>query len=677
MRRLIIRVCLALLPLRVAAQAAEGVPVTHAFTIDTARLIMHDGVALSATIFRPQARTSGERFPYVLELLPYRKDDSFYLRDYPLYAYFAQRGIAMVKVDVRGTGSSAGTLPDREYSEIELQDAEEIIAQLARLPDSNGRVGMWGISWGGFNALQVAMRHPPALKAILALHAADDLYYDDVHYIDGVLHLDPYALQIDHENGLPRSPAYPLDSAYFADRFDREPWLFTYLRHSADGPWWRDGSLRFQYDRLSIPAYFIGGLLDGYRDTPLRALELSKGPVKAEIGPWAHDWPDNGEPGPGYEWRGRAVRWWRHWLLDDDTGLMREPRLIVYMRHGDAPNAGLLKASGTWRGVAWPLATLPVIWYLGGRNDLTERSGPPQSLRIPFRADAGVAAGDWWGDPTGDQQHDDAWARVFDSPPLSEPRSLLGVPSAVIRLRSGNAIGHWSVRLEDVAPDGSVALVTGALRNGAYRDDRLAPQPMAPGAWFKLEIPLHFTTWTFQAGHRIRLAIATSQFPMAWPSPQSREAWVEAGEQSRLALPLVALDAGQAVNLPPSEPRVARPDARPLSQERSVAPKYTDDHGEGTVILQARGGYTLGATEVRSTEQERYRVNRQQPGKAGFLAQATHDIQLGSRHITLSTTLDVQSTADSLRVHVTRRLTQNGQAIRTRTWSMALPRTIH
>src|SRR5256885_5420759 len=158
-----------------------------------------------------------------------------------------------------------GRLPPREYSDEEMRDADEIIAQLARLPEGNGRVGMWGISWGGFNSIQVAMRRPPALKAILAIAATDGLYHDDIHYIDGVLHVDQYALEIDHENGLPAPPDYPTDSAYFHDRFDSYPWILTYLKHPVDDAWWRRKSLRFHYGAIDVPCFLIGGQLDGYR----------------------------------------------------------------------------------------------------------------------------------------------------------------------------------------------------------------------------------------------------------------------------------------------------------------------------------------------------------------------------------------------------------------------------
>lgn len=225
----------------------------YSYTTSRGFLRMEDGTRLAVTWWTPTPKTPGEKFPALLELLPYRKDDSFYARDFPLYDYFARRGFLMAKVDIRGTGGSEGPLPAREYSEQELDDAVEIIRQLARDSRSSGKVGMWGISWGGFNSIQTAMRRPPELKAIIALHATDDLYHDDVRYIDGGLHIDLYTLEIDHENALPRTPDYPVDSAYFHDRFESYPWVLTYLKQPADGSFWRRNGLRYHTDRLQVP----------------------------------------------------------------------------------------------------------------------------------------------------------------------------------------------------------------------------------------------------------------------------------------------------------------------------------------------------------------------------------------------------------------------------------------
>src|SRR3989454_8357 len=127
---------------------------------------MSDGVRLAATLYMPEHVSADGRLPPILEYLPYRKDDAMFARDYDLYSYMVPRGYVGARVDIRGTGASEGTLPEDEYTEQEHRDGTEVIAWLAAQPWSNGNVGMWGISWGGFNAIQLAMRRPPELKAI-------------------------------------------------------------------------------------------------------------------------------------------------------------------------------------------------------------------------------------------------------------------------------------------------------------------------------------------------------------------------------------------------------------------------------------------------------------------------------------------------------------------------------
>ena len=309
---------------------------------------MPDGVPLAVTLYLPPG-TATTPVPALLEYLPYRKDDAMLARDYGLYAYMADSGYAGARVDIRGTGRSGGELPEGEYTEQEQLDAEAVIAWLASQPWCTGAVGMWGISWGGFNAIQVAMRRPPALRAIIAVDASDDLFHDDVHYIDGLLHIDEYALMIDHLNALPPAPGYPLDEEILSARFDSEPWLITWLGQQQDGPYWRRASLRPDYDRLTLPAFLIGGWYDGYRDSVPRMLAAAAGPVKALLGPWNHTFPHDAVPGPAIEWRAEAVRWWNHWLKGVDTGIMSGPPVTVYVQHWHAPDPGLTELPGRWR----------------------------------------------------------------------------------------------------------------------------------------------------------------------------------------------------------------------------------------------------------------------------------------------------------------------------------------
>ena len=153
---------------------------------------MKDGVRLAVNLYMPEGAKAGDKFPVILEYLPYRKDDWTLARDWGLHSYFVRRGYISARVDIRGTGASEGNPPDREYSDQELQDGLQVIDWLAHQPWSTGNVGMMGISWGGFNSIQMAGLHPPALKAIIAMCATEDLFHDDIHYIDGLMHADEY-----------------------------------------------------------------------------------------------------------------------------------------------------------------------------------------------------------------------------------------------------------------------------------------------------------------------------------------------------------------------------------------------------------------------------------------------------------------------------------------------------
>src|SRR5208282_895877 len=305
MTRHLIRTLLPVLVASLLALPIAGVsrPTDRGVKLVRVSIPMPDGVQLAATLYMPANLRPGGRVPALLEYLPYRKDDDEAIRDYGNHAYFARHGYVGARVDIRGFGNSGGLQPTREYSAQEQQDGERVIAWLARQPWSNGNVGMLGISWGGFNSIQMAMRRPPALKAILAVDATDDLFHDDIHYIDGMMHADEFELSMDLTNGLSPTPNFPIDDATLAARFDAPPWFLIYLQHQRDGAFWRRASLRPDYSRIQIPVFLIGGFLDGYRDSIPRMMANLRVPVKAIVGPWNHTFPHDAEPGPEIEWR--------------------------------------------------------------------------------------------------------------------------------------------------------------------------------------------------------------------------------------------------------------------------------------------------------------------------------------------------------------------------------------
>ena len=415
---------------------------------------MPDGTGLAATLYLPGDADSGP-VPALLEYLPYRKDDAMLARDHDLYAYLARHGYAGARVDIRGTGRSGGTLPEGEYTETEQRDAEAVIAWLAGQPWCTGAVGMWGISWGGFNAIQVALRRPPALKAILAVDASDDLFHDDVHYIDGLPHLDEYALMIDHLNMLPPAPDFPLDDDTLS-RIDAEPWLISFLSQAQDGAFWRRASLRPEYGRLTVPAYLIGGWYDGYRDSVPRMLAHVPAPVKVLIGPGTTPTRTTqcpARPSSGARTRSaggttgsRAPR----------NGIMAEPPVAVYVRDWHPPDVELAEIPGRWRREA----ALPPeraefrAWFCGRRRLAVHLCRPPRRpgrLRYVRRPGSRPVTGG------------------ASSPPTSvtrTPGASRSTPAAGDRPRSWASPG-WSCA---GARSRAAALVRAAERRRAGRD---------------------------------------------------------------------------------------------------------------------------------------------------------------------------------------------------------------
>ena len=146
---------------------------------------MPDGCRLSARIWMP--KDAGEDpVPVILEHLPYRKRDGTIVRDSLTHPWMAGQGYACIRVDMRGNGDSEGLMED-EYTPQELQDACDVIAWAVAQPWCSGTAGMMGISWGGFNSLQVAALRPPALKAIITICSTADRFADDIHFKGGCL----------------------------------------------------------------------------------------------------------------------------------------------------------------------------------------------------------------------------------------------------------------------------------------------------------------------------------------------------------------------------------------------------------------------------------------------------------------------------------------------------------
>lgn len=651
----------------------------YEFSLEHGMLEMKDGIRLAVTYYRPTAKTAGETFPVILEMLPYRKDDFFTQGDYEYGAYFAKRGYVIARVDVRGTGGSEGSIPVSEYSQAEIADAEELIDQFSKKSWSNGKVGMYGLSWSAFNSLMTAHRKPPALKAIIAAHGSTDLFYNDVHYIDGALHIDSYAHQIDTDNSMPQTPDYRIDASYFQNRFDREPWIFTWLRQQQDGDFWRKESIKFKAP-LEVPAYLIGGLLDGYRDFVMEVSQTAKAPVIAEIGPWNHAWPEYGVPGPNYEWRQKALRWWDYWLKGMDNGVLDEPRWMAFMRTGHPPATDLKEVPGYWRCEKQlpPDGGPGQRFYPQAARQLDDMPpGQPTTDTLLYRAGAGLAAGGWWGEQTGDMAADDAHSLVYDSPPLSAALEIMGMPQVRLLVAADAPFYQWTVRLEDVAPDGKVSLVSGAIINPAQRTSRLAPEALTPGQPTTLNTSIHFTTWRFKPGHRIRLAVSNAQFPMIWPSPTAGATQLLLGGDTWLDLPVVPLR--NATSPDCSLPTPEKSDTAPFAQEvENNGPIFSNERNEQTGDSHFKTTntitWTLYNNTYHSNETYQWHVNDNTPAKARYQGNRQNVFIISNNKIDLATEALIESDASHFHVSFTKVLRKNGVLVRERTWTESIPR---
>ena len=674
----------------------EATPPVYEFAAGNEWLSLKDGVRLSVTFYKPVPRSPGEKFPVLLEYLPYRKDDGGGGR-VPPYPYFAKRGFIVAKVDIRGTGSSDGVFPGREYTEQELDDALETIDQLSRMPDSNGRVGMFGISWGGFNSIQVAMRQPPALKAILATDATDDLYHDDIHFIDGVLHIDSWSSDFYSSVALPQTPDWPVNENYFRDRFDQYPGFMTYLKQQRDGEFWRRNSLRWQYDKIRIPTYLIGGLLDGYKDAVPRMLESMKVPVRAAVGPWNHSYPDYGQPGPNYDWKHEAVRWWDYWLKDRNTGILDDPPLTVFVREGHGPDAELKMTPGHWVCTDWPVPGTKWKKFFPADNHLLQvEPGKEISELLRYVPSSGTATSGltwdpqvvWWGDPKGDMRLDDAGSLVYDSPLLKEAFEIGGLPKVHLRVSADAPLAHWVARLEDVQPDGTVALVTGANINGSQRDSRLEPSPLVAGEVYDMELEMHFTTWTFKPGHRVRLAVSNAVFPMIWPTPYPMITKLFMGARgTRLELPVIPEMEPRVPSFVPPEPRPQSATAQtqpPQSKEEGLADAYfwpaesveMRRSMDATVSVDWKGARSSESPgrHQHSYLRDYFVTNDKNPANSSYRGERGRWLEIGGRRIELQTTIDVRSDSTNFYVVFLRRFFENGKQIREREWKETVKR---
>ncbi|MFC3204696.1 CocE/NonD family hydrolase [Aquamicrobium soli] len=587
---------------------------TNFHVLENEWIVLKDGTRLAARIWMPETASAAAPVPAVLEILPYRKRNGTAPRDESTYPVFAAAGIAGVRVDIRGCGESDGVI-DGEYTPRELADAVEVIAWIATQDWSNGNVGMMGISWGGFNSLQVAALKPPALKAVISLSSTVDRYNDDIHYKNGA-HLSAqasWAATMGAYQSRAPDPALVGDRwrDMWLERLENEPFFMKeWLSHQRRDDFWRHGSICEDFPGYSVPSLVIAGWADGYRNTPLKAVAGMPRKAWGLVGPWIHKYPHFAYPRPRTDFHTEAIAWWRHWLCGEDNQAEKTPRLRAYILDGPKPARWREADPGYW--IAIDEWAEPETFTL--RPDASGRLGrissPPAEGSVLLRSplDTGTAAGEFFTlkpdtEMAGDQRGDDAGSLTYDSGVLSEEYVILGQPVVKLTLSSDAPLGNLAVRIVDVHPDSTATRVSYGVLNLAHRSGNADPQPLQSGKVVEVVLVLDACGYRFAPGHRIRLSLSSAYWPTILPSPHDPTLSIDL---ATLCLDLPLVGAHRKIEI--SEP--ANPDPLPhydvltegwsgRSVERDLLQGVTRYHVQEDTGLSRHPGNGLCSRDTR------------------------------------------------------------------------------
>lgn len=648
-----------------------------------------DGTRLSARIWRPDR---AEPVPALLEAIPYRKRDLTAHRDSIHHPYLAGHGYVCVRLDLRGSGDSEGVLTD-EYTDTEHADIEQALAWMAEQPWCTGRTGMLGISWGGFTALQVAARRPPSLGAIAIASFTDDRYADDMHYMGGCLLSDNLA-----EAGTMFAHATcPPDPDVVGERWrqmwhrrldEAGPWIDEWLSHQRRDGYWRRASVCEDYAAVRVPVFASSGWADGYSNAVFRVLEHLDVPRKGLIGPWSHRYPHLGEPGPAIGYLQELRRWFDHWLRDVDNGAMDGPMLTAWMQDSVPPSTAYQERPGRWVGEpGWPSPHVtrreyPLSAHRIGRPGEPVEDGDALVVQSPLSV--GQFAGKWASynappDLPYDQREEDGGSLVFDSDELTERCEILGGPVVELEVAASEPVAAVAVRLSDVAPDGAVTRVTYGLLNLAHRDGSEAPAAVEPDRPYRVRIQLNGVAQVFPPGHRVRLSVSTSYWPLAWPPPHPVRLTVYPGHSS-LTLPVRPADEPDGAEPRPfEEPEGAEPIEMTrlrAGDHRWTVSRDLVDYESALEIVKDAGTVRYEAIdlEVARRAHERYSWVADDFGSAKGETRWSMCFARGDWAIRTDTRTVLTCTDREFRLHAELDGYENGRRVASRNWDRVIPR---
>lgn len=513
-------------------------------------ITMRDGVKLIANVYRPDAPGT---YPVILTQTPYNKNSSLGAAN----EYLVKRGYVHVVVDVRGTGGSKGTW--ESFGEAEQKDGYELVEWASSQPWSDGNVGLWGASYSAINQLFTAAQQPPSLDAIFPIVPMADTYRD-ILMSGGLANTGfiPLWLGLVTASGL-LPPTYSLDEPvdassvllghaggttnYQTNTFSS---LITGGDMAYDGPGSRLRSPIFVADQVNVPAFITGGLHDIFqRGEPLLYEKLKKnGKAKLLMGNWTHGDFGSGLPANGVPTLDQiALRWFDQFLKGMNTKVEKIPDVTQYVL-----GEGQFEVQPDW---PHPRVAAKKL-YLSSGNSL-QTQAPSNSevadlmIQEPVNGVCSGSTNQWLiglidSLPcTKDNRLTEASEVTYTTPAFGQELKISGPIGAEIYISTTVKEAVLSVRVTDVAPDGTSTELTAGWLAASFRaldasksrtldGEIIQPWhpftqesvlPITPGEPMKLNVEIFPTNAVIKVGHRLRVAIGPSDFPHAMsPAPQ-------------------------------------------------------------------------------------------------------------------------------------------------------------
>lgn len=504
---------------------------------------MRDGTRLAADVYRP---TGDGPWPVLLMRQPYGRDIASTVV-YAQPAWFARQGYLVVIQDVRGRGDSEGVFYPFRHEE---EDGFDTVEWAAKLPGSNGRVGMYGFSYQASTQLFAAAARPPSLRAIAPHMTAFDLY-GGWFYRQGLLQLQStlaWGNQMLREDVRRAGPpelsrrldqswlnpsilcsSFPLASAAPVTDAAGPGYVRDWIEHDRHDDYWRAFDLTARLADLDLPMFHLAGWYDYYLRGSLGGYAAARQAVRSDqfllCGPWVHiPWGRNlGGSDLGAEARvdtdALLVRWFDHWLKDAPRS--EDTRGATYFMLG----------GNRWRHASsWPPpGTTTGKWFLvsegransafgDGRLSIEGPGGPADTFNydpeVPVLAPGGAMNGALtWGPADLSSQQQGNNLLVFTAT-LDQPLEIAGGPRCRLFVRSTAPDTAFVARLSRVTTAGRVVFLTlgaACLREGSRREDGVV----------ELVVDLDHTACRFEAGEGVRLDIASSAFPLLARHPNT------------------------------------------------------------------------------------------------------------------------------------------------------------